>query len=158
MHWLAPHGPLMQALEQKGENMSKLIRLFFIFILIVPVVVFAADPIKNLIDIPVPVNIDGSYPSIEEIKEAIISGCRKRGWTPILENESKVRATILVRSKHHAEIEIPFTERSYSIIYKSSRNLDYNEKKQKIHRNYNKWIVMLNASIKREFGVRSQNY
>jgi hypothetical protein len=138
--------------------MHKFLRIIWITLIFVPGVCFSAHPIENLIDVPVPVNIDGSQPSVDEVKSAIISACRKRGWSPALESDSKIKASILIRSKHYAEIEIPFSDKSYSIIYKSSRGLDYNEKKQKIHGNYNKWVVKLSASIQREFGVRSQGY
>lgn len=83
-------------------------------------------------------------------------GCKKRRWTPVLERKNKITATISVRSKHFAEIEIPFTADKYSIIYRSSKNLDYSEKNQLIHRNYNKWIHMLQSSIQREFTEAAQ--
>ena len=44
-------------------------------------------------------------------------------------------------------IEIPFSQSAYSLIYLDSERLDYNEKKQKIHRNYNKWITLLSRTI-----------
>jgi hypothetical protein len=119
---------------------------------------FASDPIKDLVGVTVPVNVDGSAPNVEEVKQAIISACRKRGWTPTITGANQITASITVRSKHSAEVEISYTEKDYSIIYKSSQELDYNEKKRKIHRNYNKWVAMLSSSIQREFGVRAQGY
>jgi hypothetical protein len=32
-----------------------------------------------------------------------------------------------------------------------SRQLDYNEKRQKIHRNYNGWVIKLSATIQQQF-------
>lgn len=115
---------------------------------------FAAEPIQNLLDVPVPVNLDGSTPKLEDVKKAIISGCRARGWTPVLgQTGNLITASQLVRSKHFAEVDISYSEKSYSIVYKSSRDLDYDEKKQKIHRNYNKWVVILSNAIQREFSA-----
>lgn len=119
---------------------------------------FAADPIKNIIDAPVPVNIDGSAPKLDAVKLAIIAGCRDRGWTPVIGNGNTIIASLSVRSKHFAEVEISYTEKTYSIKYKSSKELDYDEKKQTIHRNYNKWVVMLSDTIQREFGVSRQGF
>lgn len=119
---------------------------------------FASAPIQDLIDVAVPVNVDGSAPNLEAVKLAIISACRKRGWSPVIAGTNQISASILVRSKFHAEVEIPYNAKSYSIKYKSSRELDYDEEKGKIHRNYNKWVAMLSASIQREFGVRAQGY
>ena len=62
-----------------------------------------------------------------------------------------MKCSILVRGKHYAEVKIPFSLTNYSILYSDSRVLDYNEKKQRIHRNYNNWVINLNASIQRNF-------
>ena len=118
----------------------------------------ATDRIIDLTNVTVPVNPDGSMPTVEMVKQAIINGCRKRGWSPTITGDNKITANIYVRSVHYAEIEISYSAKTYSITYKSSRGLDYDEKKRKIHRNYNKWVSMLSASIQREFGVRAQGY
>ena len=138
--------------------MKILTALFSIVLLLGTPAVFAADPIQDLIDVPVPVNIDGNQPKLDEVKLAIVSAARKRGWSPVISGENKITASLLVRSRHFAEVEITYNQNTYSIVYKSSRELDYNEKKRKIHRNYNKWVAMLSASIQREFGVRAQGY
>lgn len=137
---------------------KKIVSVFSVFLLAFSVSVLAADPIVDLIDVAVPVNTDGSQPKLDDVKTAIISASRKRGWTPVVSGSNKITANLLVRSKHFAEVEITYNSNTYSIVYKSSRELDYNEKKRKIHRNYNKWVSMLSSSIQREFGVRAQGY
>ena len=112
-------------------------------------VALAAKPIQNLIDIPVPEKIDGSSPSTEDVRSAIVAGCKERTWVPIPDEDNNISCSILVRSRHFAEVEIPYTGDTYSIIYKDSRELDYNGKKQRIHRNYNKWVLNLSDSIQR---------
>ena len=57
--------------------------------------------------------------------------------------------SILVRGVHYAEVSIPFSDTNYSILYVTSRELEANEKKRKIHGNYNKWVASLNAEIAR---------
>ena len=118
-------------------------------------VALAAKPIENLIDVRVPTNADGSSPSLEDVRNAIVSGCKKKRWIPVLDENNNITCSILVRSRHFAEVEIPYTADTYSILYKSSRELDYNEKKQRIHRNYNKWVILLSDAIQREFGITS---
>lgn len=81
-----------------------------------------------------------------------MAGCKERRWIPILDENNNISCSILVRSKHFAEVDIPHTADTFSIIYKDSRELDYNEKKQRIHRNYNKWVLNLSDSIQRQFG------
>lgn len=136
--------------------MKRIFTLFFAFSMLFTSETYAAKPIENLINIAIPVNIDGTNPDIKLVREAIIAACRKRGWSPVLDGDNVIKASTLIRSKHYAEIEIPFNRSSYSVLYKSSKNLDFNEKKQKIHRNYNKWVILLSNSIQREFVVRNQ--
>lgn len=112
--------------------------------------VWAAKPIMNMIDEPVPVTLDGSPRDIDEVKTAIINGCRRKGWTPVLDGEDQVKCSINVRV-HYAEVLIPFSAKSFSIIYSDSRELDYNPKKERIHRNYNRWVANLAATIRQEF-------
>ena len=131
--------------------MKSIALLLTIALTLLPLVADAAKPIQDLIDVPVPVRVDGTYASFDEVQRAIIKGCTAKGWTPTLDGEGQILASILVRSRHFAEVEIQFSDRSYSITYKSSRNLDYNEKNRKIHRNYNKWVANLSASIQRQF-------
>jgi hypothetical protein len=106
-----------------------------------------ASPVNNLVDVPVPAHADGSSPKIREVKKAIMAGCRDKGWTPLMDDERQITCSTLVRSKYFAEVEIPYTRTSYSIYYKSSRQLGYDEKKQKIDRKYNKWIAELSEAI-----------
>lgn len=120
-------------------------------LLIGSMVVWAAKPIHNVVDEPVPVRLDGSSPTLEEVKKAIIAGCQRRGWTAVLDGDTQIKCSILVRGKHYAEVAIPYSESSYSILYVDSRMLDYNEKRQKIHRNYNGWVIKLSGTIQQQF-------
>jgi hypothetical protein len=45
-------------------------------------------------------------------------------------------------------VEIPYSASKYSIVYKSSENLD--EADGKIHRNYNGWVQNLDRAIRTE--------
>jgi hypothetical protein len=141
----------MDYLMKTNHTFHKFIAL--LLFLLISSIAEGAKRIENLIDVPVPTSLDGTYPSLDEVKRAIISGCKIKGWSPELIDQNKFKATIWVRDKHFAEIEIPFTEDKYSIIYLSSKNLDYNAKKQKIHRNYNKWVILLSEAIKNELRV-----
>lgn len=82
--------------------------------------------------------------AIEEVERAIIEGCRVRGWQASVIAPGHIEAVLHIRS-HVAKVDIPFTTKNYSILYKDSVNLDY--KDGKIHRNYNKWVQNLNRDI-----------
>ena len=56
-----------------------------------------------------------------------------------------VQAEITVRGQFYAAIDIRYTRNSYAITYRDSRDLGY--KDGKIHRNYNRWVSMLDRDI-----------
>lgn len=112
-----------------------------------------SQPLKNMLDQPVPATIDGSSQSLVQVKAAIVEGCRAKRWRPIAVGDNEIKCSILVRGKHYAEVTIPYSPDTYSIVYSDSRVLDYNHEKHRIHRNYNKWVILLSQSIQEQFGT-----
>jgi len=121
-------------------------------LLCLPGAALADRPIENLVDVSISARADGSPRTLEEVRKGILLGCGTKGWTCADDGEQKIRATILVRGKHYVEVSIPYTQQAYSILYLSSRNMDYDAEKQTIHRKYAAWIGNLSAAIQREFG------
>lgn len=115
--------------------------------LLAPGISAAGHAINNLENINVPVKGDGTQFAPNEVQAIIIEATSARGWSPVLEAPGVISATINVRGKHFARVEIPFSATNYSILYVSSDNLDYNAKRQTIHRNYNNWVVKLSGTI-----------
>ncbi len=133
--------------------MKSMLRIVLLALVMVPAIVGAASPIKNLINVPISLKADGTPFTDQEISAAIIKGCIAKGWAPIVNEQGTIRATISPRV-HFAEVEITYTPTTYSITYVSSRNLNYRHYKKKpdrIHKNYNNWIVKLSASISKAF-------
>ena len=112
---------------------------------------WTSKPILNIEDEAIPAKFDGSARSLEEVRDAIADGCRAKGWNPVVDNETQITCSILVRGKHYAEVNIPFTETKYSILYANSRVLDYDPERKLIHRNYNKWVILLSGAIQNQF-------
>lgn len=135
--------------------------LITLLALCLPPAARSAPYLQDIVKAPITLRADGSHLSLPEIQAAIIEACNTKHWVPQITAPGKISATILVRGVHHAEISIPFDESSYSIIYVSSRNLDYKEYKswggevkREIHRNYNKWVEMLSQTIAQQLAVR----
>jgi hypothetical protein len=127
--------------------MNKFLLVLAATLLFSPGVATAGHPINNLVDIAVPVKGDGAQFWPDEVQSIIIEATSARGWSPVLEAPGVITATINVRGKHFAKVEIPFSATNYSILYVSSDNLDYNARRQTIHRNYNNWVVKLSGTI-----------
>jgi hypothetical protein len=105
---------------------------------------YTIGPVLNLKNEPLPTSADGSTYTKEQVRKAILEGCRRRGWVAQLKEEGLIEASILVRT-NRAKVEIRYDETNISILYKDSENLHYSN--GTIHRNYNRWIVYLYRSI-----------
>jgi hypothetical protein len=88
-----------------------------------------------------------SQMALDDVARGIIKAGDILGWDMQLVRPGLIVATLNIRT-HQAVVEIPFGEREFSIIYKSSINL--REKNGKIHKNYNVWVRELSDRIKTE--------
>jgi hypothetical protein len=91
---------------------------------------------------------------MDDIAKAIKSALIAREWTMQREENGVIEAKLFVRS-HTADIRIPFDKEYVHIQYVSSTNLLYDEKQgvKHIHRNYNKWIKLLERDITNRLAV-----
>ncbi len=89
--------------------------------------------------------------SNEQMSRAIVTALNDRQWTVQSIKPGMIKASITVRGRHHAEIDIPYTPTSFEIDYRSSTGLDY--KDGQIHRNYNRWINLLRERILKELSI-----
>ncbi|QYJ74635.1 hypothetical protein [Shewanella sp. FJAT-52076] len=112
-----------------------------------------SKPVLDLDDLLVPVSRSGATMPLEKVEQSILTATRKRGWVSRVVEPGLIEAQISVRS-HGANVLIPFNQHSYSIHYKDSANLDFDE--GSIHRNYNKWVHNLSKSIRVELQSNSQ--
>lgn len=111
-----------------------------------------SQPVRNIDQAQVSSLPAGKSSSMAAVEKAILSAAQKRGWVPRVVRAGLIEANITVRI-HTATIEIPYTDNSYSIIYKDSTELDYKE--GNIHRNYNKWVSLLSETIQQEFAAQN---
>ncbi len=78
----------------------------------------------------------------------------RRGWTTQRDNAGHITASIKVRNKHSATVDIVYDAESFRITYRNSKNLLYGN--GKIHRNYNGWITRLEGDIRTELSQASR--
>lgn len=89
----------------------------------------------------------GKEPSMEDVQKAIIGAGVGLGWQMAISKPGEIIGTLNVRS-HQAVVTIPYTTKSFSILYKDSSNLKYDADKQTIHENYTGWIQRLDGAIR----------
>jgi len=82
------------------------------------------------------------------MREAIIKGSTRKGWSVREVEDGLMEATLMIR-RHMVKVAIPYTENSYSIQYDDSENMYFSPKKNRIHRKYNQWVRNLDLAITR---------
>lgn len=87
----------------------------------------------------------------KQIRTRISDAAASRGWSCKDSGKNSMVCEIDVRQRHQAKIEIQYERDNFSIHNIDSTNLLF--KNGKIHRNYNRWIKKLEASIVRAFMV-----
>ena len=99
-------------------------------------------PVKDVSSSSISITVEKK----EQVRQAIKTAATSLGWIIKDIDPSTLEATLLLRS-HVAKVTIPYSEKEYSLLYKSSENLDYNAEKNTIHKNYNSWITNLDRRI-----------
>jgi hypothetical protein len=104
---------------------------------------FRCAPIMNVNDALVagPAN---KAVSAEDVRAAIIRAGASLGWQMKEDGPGKLVGTLVLRT-HTAVVDIPYSVKTFSIIYKSSINLDAAD--GQIHKNYNSWVGNLKNGI-----------
>ena len=104
---------------------------------------FRCEPIQNINEQQLVVG-SGKEPTLDQVREAIIRAGGGLGWRIVESAPGMLHGTLVLRT-HTAQVEIPYTTRTFSVIYKTSINLDAAE--GQIHKNYNSWVQNLAKGI-----------
>lgn len=104
---------------------------------------YRCAPIQDVKDAVV-LSPAGKPLTTEQVRDSIIRAGAALGWK-IRETAPGVLAGTLVLREHTAQVEIPYTATSFSILYRSSINL--NEGGGEIHKNYNSWVQNLAKGV-----------
>lgn len=146
--------------------MKNIIKLLLIMVSISAIPAQAhPEPIVNY-ENQVIKRFDNKVLSLEEVQKGIRDAAGKLNWRVEPGEPGHIIATLVVRNQHTSVVDIAYSQKSYSITYKSSINLDYGEHSSTpiigkngqltnndtkvIHPNYNKWVGYLNEAIFRE--------
>lgn len=105
-----------------------------------------AAPIYTVNDAPI-VLTPGKSASPDRVRDAIIRAGTKLGWQMAVAENGVVNGKLYLRG-HGAVVDVRYSAKSYSIVYRDSSNLDYSG--DRIHKNYNGWIQNLDREIRYE--------
>lgn len=93
--------------------------------------------------------------SMAGVEACIVTGAHKAGWQIEKLHGGVFKATYLVKDNQNYDQEgaianIHYSRDSYYVEYKSSVMMDYNETRNTIHKDYNKWVRQLDTAIQKE--------
>lgn len=109
-----------------------------------------SKPILNIQNEHVPTALNGQSLAMADVENGIVLAARRLDWNTRVIKPGLIEASLTVRS-HRAVVEIPYSAASYSIVFKSSDNLDADG--ETIHRRYNGYVTRLNREISRQLGA-----
>ncbi|MDS4027561.1 MAG: hypothetical protein RKO25_11340 [Candidatus Contendobacter sp.] len=101
-----------------------------------------SNPVYNVEGTPISTSTSGY--SLRDVRDAIQQAGVSLGWQMQDVKPGLIVGTLYLRD-HMAQVEIPYSRSSYSILYKDSQNLNYDG--ANIHSNYNGWVQRLNGAI-----------
>lgn len=122
--------------------------MFVALVLTVFAVGCATKPIYNVPNAP----IASSKPNanMDDIGKAIERAGAALGWNMQVTKPGHILATLNLRT-HEAVVDVNYSQTSYSINYKDSKNLGYDG--TNIHGNYNGWIQNLDKGIRTQLSL-----
>lgn len=88
--------------------------------------------------------------ALDDYGKAIVRAGAKRGWVFREIGPGHLEGTVTVRGKHEATVDIFYGTDNFSIIHKSSKNLNFDPSRNAIHPNYNSWVSLLEQEIRTE--------
>ena len=106
----------------------------------------ADDPIKDIIDHEVPALKDGTRMPLASVEDALLKALAARKFDAMVESPGLITARVAHRWNSF-EVNVPFTDTTYSVRYKDSKRMDYDPVKQRIDDSYNEWLEGLEEHI-----------
>ena len=104
----------------------------------------AGAPIYNVMASPIPPHPEATMANIQK---AILRAGLTLGWQVVPREPGKIEAVLILRG-HRAVVDITHDTKTFSITYKDSSNISYNEQSKTIHSNYNGWVQNLEKGIR----------
>jgi hypothetical protein len=109
-------------------------------------IALANDPLKELVDQEVPALKDGTRMALADVERAILDACARRKFKATVVEPGVINARWEHRG-HSFDINIPYTNSTYSIRYKDSVRMDFNPEKRRIDDAYNEYVAGLAEHI-----------
>jgi len=112
----------------------------------------ADDPIRDLVEQPVPTLKDGTKIPIGEVQRALLQALVRHKFDATAVAPGHITARFARRFSSF-EVDILYTETRYSVRYRDSKRMDYHAGRQSIDESYNEQLAQLGAQVQEQFDV-----
>lgn len=82
----------------------------------------------------------------KQVAKAIKDAAVRRKWSVVKEGDGVIQLSISPR-RHSLTVDVPYSEKMYSINYVSSENLNYDTESGTVHKKAYKWMLRLRKDI-----------
>jgi hypothetical protein len=113
---------------------------------------FADDPIRDIVEQPVPTMKDGTRIPIGEVQRALLQALVRHKFDATAIAPGHITARF-ERRWSSFEVDILYTESSYSVRYRNSKRMDFDARRQSIDEAYNEQLALLGAQVQNQFDV-----
>lgn len=111
----------------------------------------ADAPIRDIVEQPVP-TMNGTRIAIGEVQRALFQALVRHKFDATAVAPGRITARFERRFSSF-EVDILYTETSYSVRYRTSKRMDYNARRQSIHESYNEQLAALESQVEDQFEV-----
>lgn len=119
------------------KNTFKVATLILLLLTIIACV--RTEPLRNIENQAINFDLP-----MRDVETAILKAGLESGWEMMVAKPGLIHATLNLRA-HKALVDISYNDKTYSIIYKNSVNLLYED--GQIHKHYNVWVAALDQRI-----------
>ena len=113
---------------------------------------YADDPLRDIVEQPVPTMKDGTKIPIGEVQRALLQALVRHKFDATAIAPGHITARF-ERRWSSFEVDILYTEASYSVRYRTSKRMDYDAGRQSIDESYNEQLALLGAQVQNQFDV-----
>jgi hypothetical protein len=131
------------------ENNNIFKKVITIFAILILASCARFQPIKNISNHKIPNNL-----TMLQITKVIKTQCEGRRWLVRVKSPGVIVANFTKENNISATIQINYSKKDYSIKYLRSINLKNDQ--GEIHRNYNKWVILLDRDIQNSLNLLSE--
>jgi hypothetical protein len=113
---------------------------------------YADDPIRDIVEQAIPTLKDGTRLPIGEVQRALLQALVRHKFDATAVAPGHITARF-ERRWSSFDVDVLYTETSYSVRYRASKRMDFDARRQSIDESYNEQLAQLGAQVQDQFDM-----